>query len=116
MNIVSFFLNPSRQGCASNVVGKLIIACIKAMGPFIDSHIKTILKDVLTKMHNAFIKDYDDSIVIAFVYTFYQHYDATVNLLSVIPGPDGGSALEFVLCRWTEMYEDFTETYDKNLK
>lgn len=89
---------------------------MKALGNNLMPHIDIVLKDVLTKMHTAYVRVIDDSLVIVFIYSFYSYYESTVSLLHLIPGPDGGSALEFVFLHWLRTYTSFDTRYEKNLK
>lgn len=116
LQIISFFLNPTKHELACRTVGKLVIAGMKALGDHLMPHIDTVLKDVLTKMHTAYVRVIDDSLIIVFIYSFYNHYESTVSLLNVIPGPDGGSALEFVFLHWLKKYASIHSRYEKHLK
>ncbi|GJQ69980.1 hypothetical protein Trydic_g13354 [Trypoxylus dichotomus] len=82
------------------------------MGDAISQHVDCIIKSTLTRMNFFNNPSCNEGLLIIFVYLCHTHTEILMNTLSVIPGPNGGSALSFIFTRWVLCYRMFPEDHE----
>ncbi|KAF5285289.1 hypothetical protein FQR65_LT13279 [Abscondita terminalis] len=100
LNVLKYVLDPHKMEFACKQVGRFFITAMHTLGPQLDQHFSFLLRGVLSSMQRAKTIPVEESLLIIFAYLFYYHLEAVINYLTLIPGPDGRSALAFVLDRW----------------
>ncbi|KAL1492601.1 hypothetical protein ABEB36_010839 [Hypothenemus hampei] len=86
-----------------NVLGKLVILAIFSLPEIMQPHHETILRNVISKSANPNIEKIRSTWSI-FIFICMIRTSDTFNYLSILPGPTGGSALNFILKLWKPEY------------
>lgn len=116
LNTLRYFLDPQKMEFYCKQVGKLCITAIHALGTNLDLQIGFLLKDMLSSMQRTSDVAVEESLLVIFASLFYTHLDTVIYYLTLIPGPQGESALTFVLNRWLSKCYNFSSRYQCNLK
>lgn len=115
LRVVSHLLDPNTPEKAAGSIGKLIITLIMKTGNLLREQIDVILKSVLSKLQRVSTLPIFWNLIIIFAYLFLTQMDAVINFLLTVPGPEGNSALEFVLTQWCNrlhlFYGYFTDKF-----
>ncbi|KAJ8970023.1 hypothetical protein NQ314_001452 [Rhamnusium bicolor] len=96
-------------------VGKLCIVSIVTLPDVMEPHFESILKSVLSaiQVDNSFEKI--RGLWLIFIYIFMCRPVNTTNFLSSIPGPDGGSALNFLINMWQPEYVSLITKFERTV-
>lgn len=115
LNILRHFLDPQKMEFYCRQVGRLCITAIHTLGTNLDLQIGFLLKDMLSSMQRTNDISVEESLLVIFACLFYTHLDTVIYYLTLIPGPQGESALTFVLNRWLSKRYNFGGRYQCNL-
>ncbi|XP_022915238.1 importin-9 [Onthophagus taurus] len=115
MDIIKHILDPGMSTIVCKAAGRVCLATLKYLSNALTpQHFDCIIKSTLTRM-NYFKHHFNDGLLIIFVYLFHVHTDTLINTLSVIPGPNGDSALAYILHRWIKANGLFLVKYELRL-
>ncbi|KAJ8953277.1 hypothetical protein NQ318_015859 [Aromia moschata] len=96
-------------------LGKLCIVSIVTLPDVMEPQFESILKSVLSaiQVDNSFEKL--RGLWLIFIYIFMCRPANTTNFLSSIPGPDGGSALNFLINIWQPEYVSLITKFERTI-
>ncbi|KAF5288381.1 hypothetical protein FQA39_LY15471 [Lamprigera yunnana] len=115
LSVLKYVLDPLKMDFPCKQVGRFFITAMQTLGPRLDQHFSFLLRGVLSSLQRASMIPMEESLLIIFAYLFYYHLEAVINYLTLIPGPDGRSALAFVLDRWLSKNYIYGGKYQFNL-
>ncbi|XP_018331557.1 importin-9 isoform X2 [Agrilus planipennis] len=98
IDILKHILDPQKMVLACKQIGRLCITAMHTLGTLLNSHIDYLLRSVLSKMQRTTLME--EHLIVIFAYLFYYNMQDTMEFLNQIPGPQGESALVFVLNKW----------------
>lgn len=117
MNVIKHILEPQMGDAICKVAGRLCITTLKYLSNVLTAqHVVCIIKSTLTRMNFFNNPSCNEGLLIIFVYLCHTHTEILMNTLSVIPGPNGGSALSFIFTRWVLCYRMFPEDHEYYLR
>ncbi|CAF1010190.1 unnamed protein product [Didymodactylos carnosus] len=115
LQILAKFLNPKMSENCCTFVGKLIRSFIRVIGNnqlSLGDTLVQILKAVLAKLQGSSILTVQQSLIVVFAHLIHSNIDDVINFLTSMPGPNGGSAFDFVMQEWTMKQHLFYGPYD----
>ncbi|XP_066997331.2 importin-9 [Anabrus simplex] len=107
LEVVNLLLGTTVPKFDSTYVGRLLINFISKAGSLLRGDLDTLLKTVLSKLNRCDCLDVVQSSCVVFAHLVNTQFNAALDFLSTIPGPHGGSALDFVMNVWTCNQCDF---------
>ncbi|KAH1023203.1 uncharacterized protein LOC109538000 [Dendroctonus ponderosae] len=97
-----------------NVLGKLVITTIFCLPNVMEAHYETVLRNVITGCAKSPSKKIRANWSI-FIFICMIRTTGTLNYLSVLPGPHGGSALNFIMRLWEPQYFHAVDFIDRKI-
>lgn len=116
LSILRYVIDPDKIEFSCKQVGLLSITAMNTLGLHLDEHISFLLRGVLSSMQRANSVSVEESLLVIFAYLFYNRMESVINYLTLIPGPQGDSALTFVMNKWLSRNYNFGGKYQRNLK
>eukprot|EP00117_Sycon_ciliatum_P025680 scpid22203/ scgid1813/ Importin-9; Importin-9a; Importin-9b; Ran-binding protein 9 len=108
-------LHPSRPENSAMFVGRLVCILSLKLRDHLTPKLNDILRSVLGKLQQV-QKDINvQSLITVFARLLEFHLTDVVSFLSNTCGPDGKSALQFVLTRWCASQSHFFSAYEKTV-
>lgn len=109
-------LSPTQVELTSTLIAKFVIFALRAVQQCKLNILDMTIRGLVSKIHIFSIMNYEDSLVLVFAYLFYTNMEYTSLALNIIPGPEGGSALEYILIKWLKKHHCFYGKLEKNLR
>lgn len=116
LDVLQYVLDPNKMELACRQVARFCITVFDRFGNALGEHIDFLLKNMLSSLQRASTIEMERSLLLVFAYLFYHHLGETIGYLAAIPGPDGQSALAFVMDKWLSKKFDYGGKYQNNLK
>lgn len=114
--ILKQVLSPLEVELTSLLVAKFIIFALRAIHRYRENVLDMTIKGLISKIHIISVMKYEDSLVLVFAYLFYTNLEYSCMILSTIPGPEGGSALQYIFVTWLKKHHCFFGKFEKNLR
>jgi len=113
VQVAGHLLNPVGSEFTASFVGRLITTLIQKAGiERLGTDLDALLKAVLSKLQGSETLSVIQSLVMVYAQLIHTQLNAVVNFLCSVPGPNGETALEFVLSQWVERQFLFFGAYE----
>lgn len=93
-------------------VSRLTITTVQTLGDQVD--IGSLLRSLLSKIQQT-PPNTEDTVLLIFAFLCERHFQETMWFLVLIPGPQGESALNYLISKWVAKSNNFHDTYERNL-
>jgi len=113
LKVCLHLLDPTvNEACASHV-GKLIFITINKGSSYLgNDNVQLLLRAVLSKLQTSKSLNVNQSLIMVFAHLLNHNLEQVLDFLSMIPGPNGNSALDWVLIQWLSRQHLFYGHYD----
>lgn len=116
INIIRYMLDPQLQEELCIDIRCICINTLKYFDSVLQPHhLDCIIKSTLTRMNYINNTLSQENLIIIFAYIFNTKLETVLNTLSVIPGPNGNSALSYVLNTWIQQFSNY-KCYEHKLR
>lgn len=112
VEVAGHLLNPVGSEFSATFVGRLVTCLIQRTGDRLGDHLDHLLKAVLSKLRGAETLSVVQSLLMVYAQLVHTRLDAVLTFLSSVPGPDGNSALHFVMTEWVSRQHIFYGAYE----
>lgn len=91
----------------------MITTLIRKAANSLGDQLDLLLRAVLSKMQQTETAAVMQSLLMIWSYLINSQFDAVLNFLSSVPGPQGNSALDFVMKEWMSKQQMFYQVYER---
>ena len=113
VQVAGHLLNPVGSEFTASFVGRLITTLIQKAGiDRLGGDLDALLKAVLSKLQGSETLSVIQSLIMVYAQLIHTQLNAVVNFLCSVPGPNGETALEFVLSQWVDRQFLFFGAYE----
>jgi len=113
VQVTGHLLNPQGSEFTASFVGRLVTTLIQKAGiERLGTDLDLLLKAVLSKLQGSETLSVVQSLIMVYAQLMHTQLNAVINFLCSVPGPNGETALEFVLSQWVERQFLFYGAYE----
>ncbi|XP_047141336.1 importin-9 isoform X1 [Hydra vulgaris] len=105
-------LDPRCNESSAMLVGKLVNTLVLKAGSMLGDNLSIILRSVLSKLQQCQYFTITQSLLMVFIQLLRNQLEATLEFLSMVPGPSGNSALDYILSEWCAKHSSFIGGYE----
>ena len=117
VQVAGHLLNPVGSEFTASFVGRLITTLIQKAGiDRLGGDLDALLKAVLSKLQGSETLSVIQSLIMVYAQLIHTQLNAVVNFLCSVPGPNGETALEFVLSQWVDRQFLFFGAYETKVR
>lgn len=116
VEVVSKLIEASSLELACYRTGRLCIAAMHKLTNMMTPQIDFILRCALAQLQRTETSELEESLISIFAFMFVNYLEPSITFLSGIPGPEGESAMGFLMKRWLyKKYYCFGK-YERNIR
>ncbi|XP_018022824.1 importin-9 [Hyalella azteca] len=108
-------LSPSAPDAAAGFVGRLVTALIHHLSSQLGDGLHRLLRAVLSKLQSTETLMVVQNLTVVFAQLVHRQLEDVLDFLSSVPGPEGDSALSFVLTLWCAKQHAFYGGYERKV-
>ncbi|KAF2359254.1 Exportin-1/Importin-beta-like [Trinorchestia longiramus] len=108
-------LAPTAPDTAAGFVGRLVTALIHKLSQHLGDGLHKLLRGVLSKLQSTETLLVIQNLTVVFGQLVHSQLEDVLNFLSSVPGPEGDSALSFVLTLWCTKQHSFYGSYERKV-
>uniref|UniRef100_A0A6A7FW59 Importin-9-like n=3 Tax=Hirondellea gigas TaxID=1518452 RepID=A0A6A7FW59_9CRUS len=115
VEVCNHLLAPSMPDGAATFVGRLVTALIHNVSQHLGDSLHMLLRSVLSKLQSTDTLSVVQNLVVVFAQLINNKLEDVLSFLCSVPGPEGDSALSFVLVSWCSKQHTFYGSYERKV-